>query len=69
MPAGPDRVPSKSKKKSKGGPLEIENFFVEGGLRKGFEGGQEPSKTPLRLFNQQKNKIFKSGYNGTLRCK
>ena len=39
--------------KPKGGPLEIENFFVEGGLRKGLERGQEPSKNPLRLYNQQ----------------
>ena len=47
--------------KPKGGPLEIEIFFVEGGLRKGLEGGQKPSKTLLRLFNQQKTKISKCG--------
>ena len=44
--------------KPKGGPLEIEFFFVEGGLRKGLEGGQEPSKTLFHLFNQQKIKIL-----------
>ena len=38
-------------------PLEIENFFVEGVNEMGLEGGQEPSKTLLRLFNQQKTKI------------
>ena len=45
--------------KPKGVPLEID-FFVEGGLRKGLEGGQEPSKTLLHIFKQQKNKILKS---------
>ena len=49
----------KHAKKPKGGPLEIEFFFVEGGLRKGLEGGQEPFKTLLRFFKQQKNKILK----------
>ena len=38
-------------------PLEIENFFVEGVNEMGLEVGQEPSKTLLRLFNQQKTKI------------
>ena len=28
--------------KSKGGPLEIEIFFVVGGLRRGLEVGQKP---------------------------
>ena len=46
-----------SVEKPKGGPLEIEIFFVEGGLRKVLEGGQEPSKTFLHLFNQQETKI------------
>ena len=50
-----------SVEKPQGGPLEIEKFFVEAGLRKGLEGGQEPSKTPLRLFNQQKTKNSKCG--------
>ena len=39
--------------KPKGAPLEIEIFLV-------WREGQEPSKSLLRLFNQQKNKILKS---------
>ena len=39
-------------KKPKGGHLEIEFF-----LRKGLEGDQEPSKTLLHFFNQQKLKF------------
>ena len=42
--------------KPKGGPLEIENFFVAGGQRKGLEGGQEPSKTLLGFFYKRENK-------------
>ena len=41
--------------------MEIEFFFVEGSLRKVLEGGQEPSKTLLRLFNQQETKISNLG--------
>ena len=37
--------------------LEIGNLFVKGDLRKGLEGGQEPSKTHL-LFIQQKIKFL-----------
>ena len=36
--------------KPKGGPLEIEKFFVEGGFTKGVRGGKEPSKTLLHIF-------------------
>ena len=49
-----------SVEKPKGKPLEIGKFFVEAGLRKGLEGGQEPSKTLLHIFFQLKNKILKS---------
>ena len=44
--------------KPNGGPLEIKIFFVEGGKRNGLERGQEPSKTPLHLFIQQKIKFL-----------
>ena len=40
--------------KPKGGPLEIENFFVEGVNERGWKGGQEPSKPPPPTFFQQK---------------
>ena len=54
----------KAAKDQKGkGPLEIEIFFVEGGLRKGLEGGQEFSKTFHSLFIQQENKFLKSVHN------
>ena len=40
------------------GPLEIEFFFVEGGLRKGLEGVRrllKPSSVYNQVYNQQKN--------------
>ena len=46
-------------------PLEIRNriFCSIGiGLTKELEGGQGPSKTFLRLFNQQKKNIYCSRY-------
>ena len=46
-----------SVEKPKGGPLEIEIFFVEGGKLKGLEGGQEPSKTPSDFFSNKKIRI------------
>ena len=46
----------KELQKPKGGPLEILIFFIEGGLRKRLEGGQEPPKTLPHLFKQLKNK-------------
>ena len=52
--------------KPKGGPLEIEKIFVEGGRRKGLEGGHlkpsSSSKTPLGFFYKRENKFFKSGW-------
>ena len=42
--------------KPKGDPWKSK-FFCWGGLTKGVEGGQEPSKTLHHLFIQQKNKI------------
>ena len=48
-----------SVEKPKGGPLEIEKFFVEGGLRKGLEGVRSPPK-PSSTFFSTETKILKS---------
>ena len=43
--------------KTTGGTLEIENFFVEGGLRKGLEWGSKAFLNSLRFFIIKKLKI------------
>ena len=51
---------SECEAKIMGNKKDKRKYFLLRGLTKGIEGGQEPYKTLLHLFNQQKNKIFKS---------